>query len=66
MKELKPCPFCGGKANYYCEELDWADWGYISATKYYNTYVECEECGAGTASFDTEQQAIDAWNRREK
>lgn len=64
MEELKPCPFCGGKAEYYCEEHDWSDWGYISTAKYYDAYVECEKCGARTELFDTKQEAIDAWNKR--
>ena len=55
MAGLKPCPFCGGKADYYCEEYDSADKGYN---------VECEKCEARTATYDTPEQAIDAWNKR--
>ena len=61
--QLKPCPFCGGEADYYCEEHSWADQGYISCGKYYDVYVECEKCGAKMEGSD-EQQVIDAWNKR--
>lgn len=51
MKELKPCPFCGGKAtvNQFLDSLFW---------------VRCTECGSENQASNTEKQAIDAWNRR--
>ena len=63
-EKLKPCPFCGGKAEYHCEEHDWSDCGYLSTAKYYDAYVECENCGARTEIFDTKEEAISAWNKR--
>ncbi len=54
--ELKPCPFCGGKADYDNNEsgLEW---------------VYCTECGATGESFwmsiDVTDQAIKAWNNRQ-
>lgn len=48
MIELKPCPFCGGNA-------------YIGNGR---TWVRCVECGAETGCYDTEEEAIEAWNRR--
>lgn len=50
--KLKPCPFCGGEAilaeNANSEEL----------------LVECCNCYAHTGLYCSEQEAIDAWNRR--
>ena len=58
--ELKPCPFCGGKAVIYVND---------------GVKVTCKECGAMTMSFvDRISQGkptgsavgtvVDAWNRR--
>ena len=53
MNELKPCPFCGGKAEIVSMGVD----RQVSV-------VLCEECGGGTMLKETEAEAIDAWNRR--
>lgn len=57
MSELKPCPFCGGKA-------DLLDYGLTGARK----VVQCSDCGAKTRAFDPKvkrgENAIDAWNSR--
>ena len=55
--KLKPCPFCGGKdvATMLCGD------GY---------YVVCysrnkgKGCGSSTGWHETEQEAIEAWNKR--
>lgn len=61
LEELKPCPFCGGKAflrKYY----------YSGGEPAY--YVECggvkSTCSVmpSTWSYDTEEEAIEAWNTR--
>lgn len=53
MDELKPCPFCGGKAERgHYDGIVW---------------IECTECEASTKGIDTGlfyEQAIAAWNRR--
>ncbi len=54
MNEIKNCPFCGSSA------ITWED--EYESTKIYG--VCCEECGITTACYDTEQQAIDDWNKR--
>ena len=50
MEELKPCPFCGGKATaYICGRI---------------FVVECESCGTSSDGFDSKKEAVEAWNRR--
>lgn len=59
--ELKPCPFCGGKAKTAYAINDYNRWG-----------VYCKECGCTVdvedwkGVEDTEENAIAAWNRRAK
>lgn len=62
MPELKPCPFCGGQAFSY----------HIPPHKHFlvdfpdhtgSGYVECGLCTA-VLSAETEEAAIEAWNRR--
>ena len=54
---LKPCPFCGGEAEK-CNltKFDIND----------RCWVECKECGVSAKIYDSEQEAIEAWNRRVK
>ena len=51
--ELKPCPFCGGKAGIY------------SIAKY-EKEAYCENCGAVSNICMTEEEAVEAWNRRDE
>ena len=50
--ELKPCPFCGSEAEaYYVIDGSFA--------------CSCTSCSyASCAGFNTEQEAIEAWNKR--
>jgi Lar family restriction alleviation protein len=48
---LKPCPFCGHKAELY------------DATPHLN-WAHCLGCGAETDEYDTMAEAVAAWNRR--
>lgn len=56
MTELKPCPFCGGEALTTYN------------TKFgFQVFCSNEKCFMNTiimTSFDTEEQVIEAWNRR--
>lgn len=54
MSELKPCPFCGGRAKI--EK--------IQVTGNYR--VSCEKCPVtvGRYWYFEESKAIEAWNRR--
>ena len=56
MNELKKCPFCGGEAD--CNNA-----GFIKAGNLMWA-TECLDCGVTTDFFDSEQEAIEAWNRR--
>ena len=51
MTEIKPCPKCGGKANYFINPL--SPGGY---------YVRCLDCFKRTTLYDTSEEAILAWN----
>jgi Lar family restriction alleviation protein len=54
--QLKPCPFCGGNANVG-EITEGSEFlrGFI---------VECEDCTANVDRLDSEEAAMDVWNRR--
>lgn len=52
--KLKPCPFCGGKAESCTPWMGMA----------YGYWVRCEACGCETEVSSTEEQAAEAWNRR--
>lgn len=49
--KLKPCPFCGGKAELFQDYMGW----YV---------IECTACGNGTLHFANSDGAVNAWNRR--
>ena len=51
MSELKPCPFCGGEATTM--EIQYEGWTAM-----------CVDCPAETSYLFTEEEAIEAWNRR--
>ena len=50
--DLKPCPFCGGEAEYESERV--------------SCWIECSKCGAksGYAFVAYPQEAVEAWNER--
>ena len=50
-EELKPCPFCGGEAEIV-----------ISGGE---RRVDCKKCGARSDWYDTEVEAVAAWNNRD-
>ena len=60
MEELKPCPFCGGKANIIQSDISYS--------------IRCSKCGVGIfrprmgesewCAFHTIKETTDAWNRR--
>lgn len=51
--ELKPCPFCGGKADVY------------AVTEYpHRVNIRCVKCGMSGATYTNEKKAAAAWNTR--
>ena len=69
--ELKPCPFCGGRA--YAEKHHRA---YVNNESTHVSFVRCMQCGARAGRFDHRayvdscrrasaySDAVNAWNRR--
>lgn len=53
VEEIKPCPFCGGKA-----EID-----YLWYNRNYPG-VRCNDCGAYVFAYNSEEKAIEKWNKR--
>ena len=51
-RELKPCPFCGGKA-VIADTIDFDAY-----------YVRCRDCLARTIDSGRMMAAVKAWNRR--
>jgi Lar family restriction alleviation protein len=49
--ELKPCPFCGGKAEMVSDFDD-------------EHYVYCIGCKGGWKTMETPEEAAAEWNRR--
>ncbi|MGJ7508667.1 Lar family restriction alleviation protein [Variovorax sp. GT1P44] len=62
MKDLLPCPFCGGKASI-CKSKGESLWSHDIVTW---THVECSECESQTRPTcpGWEPDAITTWNRR--
>lgn len=49
--EPKACPLCGGKSFAHRRHTD--KW-----------FVKCVKCGCGSGTYNSEQEALWAWNRR--
>ena len=71
MSELKPCPFCGresrvGKTSYNCT-LENLRKTYPDKNQTHGYFVSCMYCGGSMKAvsfYDTEEEAIQAWNTR--
>ena len=57
-EKLKPCPFCGGKAEVRTDENEEY---YVSCTKCFTLVGYCTDTWG---EYETETEAIEAWNRR--
>ena len=55
MAELLPCPFCGGEAEVLTAES--MNGGYLFG-------IMCNDCSSRGDVYDTEAEAIAAWNTR--
>lgn len=58
MIELKSCPFCNGKAEYFDSNYN------VLTNKYTKFTVECTNCKIRTPYVDTYNEAAELWNRR--
>ena len=63
MSEPLPCPFCGGEATTH--EISWHAGkfgGHFFKHPYFQ--IDCSKCRAAKGDYDTEAEAIAAWNTR--
>lgn len=62
MIDLKPCPFCGGKAKIYASTIG-------VSVKCMNCYAQTETyidmCYANCRKENATEHAVDAWNQRQ-
>ena len=56
-EKLKSCPFCGGEA-----KINRIVNTFYQYARYFSS---CTRCSAESKVFETEQEAIEAWNTRE-
>lgn len=63
--ELLPCPFCGGEAEVWSHhyEKDITLWQVRCSIRPYEVETACY-ASESFISFDTEEEAIEAWNTR--
>ena len=54
VDELKPCPFCGGRASLDVMPHKGSEWA----------AAECTACGASTDVYKNAESAIESWNTR--
>lgn len=59
LKPVKRCPFCNNEDNL---EVETKSYRLVYVIDKY--YVKCWDCKATGPEKDTEEQAIDAWNKR--
>lgn len=69
MSELKPCPFCGGKAEIWVCDGAAMYRGKIGAVivagrQMTHKMISCCKCGVKTKPYLTERGVFNAWNRR--
>jgi hypothetical protein len=70
MAELKPCPFCGGKVSIV---LSYSGLGFMLHHAHEENPgcpIASYECDGGILGgvyiYDTEEQATEAWNKRDE
>ena len=65
--DIKRCPFCGGIAALYIDDLNGQ--GYVTARGGVRRFphlhfIKCGACDVSTGRFEVPDMAIAAWNRR--
>lgn len=63
MADLKPCPFCGGKAAFVPRAVNLVLQKDPSNPKF-GVSVICGKCGSESPNMVDEEHATTAWNRR--
>ena len=65
--DLKRCPFCGSDDVHMLGGYEDDDYRDLFKEEYIDRvfHVMCKNCGVDTDYFDTEDDAANAWNRRE-
>lgn len=64
-EKLKPCPFCGGKANIIVVEPHKHFLAKFMPDYEGGAFVECSGCTCAL-SAESREEAIEAWNRRQQ
>jgi len=66
MSEIKSCPWCGGEVK--ANEYEYPDWLEVDNSWHIDHVDRAKAINAGCpyeyASYNSEQEAIDAWNTR--
>ena len=67
--ELKPCPFCKGKAVVFACDGSGSFFAQIGCAlfcgrKLDHLLIKCNKCGIRTKAYKTEKGLFKAWNRR--
>lgn len=66
--ELKPCPFCKGKAVVFTCDGSGSFFGQRNCVFYGrkldHLLIKCSKCGIRTKAYKTEKGLFKAWNRR--
>ena len=69
MTELKPCPFCGGEKLIITSCIELEECNNFEECECMPYYIICCDfrqggCGAASAYCQSEEEAIEAWNKR--
>lgn len=69
-RELKNCPFCGGKAKVKVCDGSGEHYTDVGTDRFRgremsHCLIRCEKCGVKTKAFLTRRGVFNAWNRRE-
>ena len=70
LNELKPCPFCGGKAKVKVCDGSGSFYADIGTIRFFDRemshcLIKCERCGVKTKAYLTRRGVFNAWQRRD-